>query len=144
MAYVCLKACVLGGVQYGQGDSIPAEAVLPARACALQRMGYLTEASESPHTGLEEMKGIPETPIIVPVIYGDDAVDVPAMPEDIRTVFSILQKNADDAVKSIEAVEREEVLVLLRTADGRKTVKAAADARAKALGFAEEEEPGDA
>lgn len=150
MAYICLKACVLGGVQYGQGDSVPEEAVLPTRATALQRMGYLAE--QTPQTGYvemettpdTEMEGIPDTPILVPVVFSDGSADLPMWPEDIRTVFCILQKNAEDASKAIAAVEREETLMLLHAADSRKTVKAAAAARAKALGFAREEaETGD-
>lgn len=141
MAFICLKACALGGIQYGQGDSVPEEAVLPARARALQRMGYLAE--QPPQTGVERNPPT-DTPILVSVVFGEETGDLLIWPEDIRTVFCILQKNAEDATKAIAAVERDGTLMLLHAADSRKTVKAAAAARAKALGFAwEKEEPGD-
>ena len=51
---------------------------------------------------------------------------VPAIPEEIQQVFSIMQLNAEDGARAIADVRSENVLILLHAADSRKTVKNAA------------------
>lgn len=43
--YICLKPVTLYGVQYGPGDVIPSEAVLPTRIRALKNQGVIIESS---------------------------------------------------------------------------------------------------
>lgn len=58
---------------------------------------------------------------------------IPATPEEIQQVFSIMQMNAEDGSKEIAGVTSENVLVLLHAADSRKTIKNAAKDRADKL-----------
>lgn len=58
---------------------------------------------------------------------------VPATPEEIQQVFSIMQMTAEDGTKAITEVKSENVLILLHAADSRKTVKEAAKKRADTL-----------
>lgn len=43
-AYIALKPCRFGSVDYRQGDTIPDGTVLPQRAVAMARMGYIAPA----------------------------------------------------------------------------------------------------
>jgi len=58
---------------------------------------------------------------------------IPATPEEIQQVFSIMQMNAEDGSKEIAGVTSENVLVLLHAADSRKTIKNAAKEQAGKL-----------
>ena len=76
-----------------------------------------------------------EGTMIIPV-KGDSAGDseqqtaVPATPEEIQQVFSIMQMNATDGAEAIAGVKSENVLILLHAADTRKTIKDAAKKQA--------------
>ncbi len=58
---------------------------------------------------------------------------IPATPEEIQKVFSIMQMNAEDGAKEIAGVTSDNVLVLLHAADSRKTIKNAAKEQAGKL-----------
>ena len=54
-AFTALKPCRFGSVDYGKGDIIPDGAVLPQRALAMTRMGYIAPAPlESVHKDGQE------------------------------------------------------------------------------------------
>lgn len=55
---------------------------------------------------------------------------VPATPEEIQQVFSIMQMNATEGAEAIAGVKSENVLILLHAADTRKTIKDAAKKQA--------------
>lgn len=55
---------------------------------------------------------------------------VPATPEEIQRVFSIMQMNATEGAEAIAGVKSENVLILLHAADTRKTIKDAAKKQA--------------
>lgn len=55
---------------------------------------------------------------------------IPATPEEIQQVFSIMQMNATDGAEAIAGVKSENVLILLHAADTRKTIKDAAKKQA--------------
>lgn len=55
---------------------------------------------------------------------------IPARPEEIRQVFSIMQMNATEGAEAIAGVKSENVLILLHAADTRKTIKDAAKKQA--------------
>lgn len=58
---------------------------------------------------------------------------VPVTLEELQTVFSIMQLNADEGSKAIAEVKEENVLVLIHAADSRKTIKEAAKKQADNL-----------
>lgn len=55
---------------------------------------------------------------------------VPATPEEIQQVFSIMQMNATEGAEAIARVKSENILILLHAADTRKTIKDAAKKQA--------------
>ncbi|MEH2960079.1 hypothetical protein [Candidatus Merdisoma sp. JLR.KK006] len=79
-----------------------------------------------------------EGTVIIPV-KGDSDGDneqqtaVPATPEEIQQIFSIMQMNATDGAEAIAGVKSENVLILLHASDSRKTIKNAAKERADQL-----------
>ena len=76
-----------------------------------------------------------EGTVIIPVKGSSDEDNeqrtvVPATPEEIQQVFSIMQMNATDGAEAIARVKSENVLVLLHAADTRKTIRDAAKKQA--------------
>lgn len=58
---------------------------------------------------------------------------IPATPDEIQQVFSIMQMNTDEGPKAIAEVQSENVLIVLHAADSRKTIKEAAKKQADNL-----------
>ncbi len=53
----------------------------------------------------------------------EQVMSIPATPEEIQHVFSIMQMNATEGAEAIAGVKSENVLILLHAADTRKTIK---------------------
>ncbi len=79
--------------------------------------------------------GIPpadDPPLItIPITIDDGVLEVTAPVESIVAAIRNLQLTAEESVKAIETMTDEMALILIHALDGRKTVKAAAEARAK-------------
>ena len=58
---------------------------------------------------------------------------IPAKPEEIQQVFSIMQMNAEEGAKVISDISNENVLILLHAVDSRSTIKNAAKKQATKL-----------
>lgn len=71
--------------------------------------------------------------IIVPLARDGGVLEVPADPESIVTFVQNLQLTAEESTKAIESMTDDTALILIHALDGRKTVKAAAQARAAIL-----------
>ena len=145
--YIALKTITLSGVEYAEGSIIPADAVLPSRVPAListKRIAVLNEDTpKAPETPQETF--LTPAPIVLPITSKNGVLELMATPEDIIEAVVILQLNAEDAVKAIADISRDEILILIDTLESRKTVKTAVAARAEALNKTEEEqETGDA
>lgn len=80
--------------------------------------------------------------IIIPLARDGGVLDVPADPESIVTFVQSLQLTAEESTKAIETMTDDTALILIHALDGRKTVKAAAQARAAALETSNEAVPG--
>ena len=63
----------------------------------------------------------------------EQIMTVPAKPEEIQQVFSILQMSVEEGAKVIAEVTNENVLILLHAADSRKTIKNATKEKADKL-----------
>ena len=93
-----------------------------------QAAGMFKEYGEGAYDGIVQVTIMGETS------GGNGQVTViPATPEDIQQVFSIMQMNAEDGAKEIASVKSGNVLVLLHAADSRKTIKNAAKEQAGKL-----------
>lgn len=84
---------------------------------------------------LQEEGFLSEGTVIIPVKGGSDGDNeqhtvVPATPEEIQRVFSIMQMNTTDGAEAIYEVKSENVLILLHATDTRKTIKDAAKKQA--------------
>lgn len=133
--YIALKPITLSGVDYAAGDSIPADAVLPSRVPALIRTKSIArinehpaEAQETPQNDANDFGGVN-----LPIQTENGVLELPASGEDIVKAVELLQMNADDAIQAIKEIESDSVLIIMDACDSRKTVKAAAKARAKEL-----------
>lgn len=89
----------------------------------------------------DELKGRLESPeehttpveIIIPLTRDGGVLEVPASPDTIVMVMCNLQLTAEESTRTIETMTDETALILIHALDGRKTVKTAAEARAKKL-----------
>lgn len=71
--------------------------------------------------------------IIIPLTKDGGVLEVPTDPDTIVAVMCNLQLTAEESTRTIETMTDETALILIHALDGRKTVKTAAEARAKKL-----------
>lgn len=133
--YIALKDLNLSGVRYMTGEDIPQEAVVPSRAAALIRSGYIAryEDNSGCHgAGADHVKDIP-------VHLKKSGEDIVLRPDEAEIVFVILQENAEDAAVTLAEQDSRNVLEVVRELDSRKGVRAAAEAFLKGLDNSAEE-----
>lgn len=114
-----------------QVDKMVAEAVDEAVNNTVLEMEQKQKELQEAAGVLQEEGLLSEGTVIIPVRRGSDGDNeqqtaVPATPEEIQQVFSIMQMNATDGAEAIAGVKSESVLILLHAADTRKTIKDAA------------------
>lgn len=122
MQYLCEKQLTAGGVIYRPGELIPDGVILPGRSGKLIGSGHLSEVN------LKTKPGASEGTVPISVKSASDGENaqiavIPAKPEEIQQVFSILQMSAEDGSKAVLDIKSENVLILLHAADSRKTIK---------------------
>lgn len=128
MKLIAKMPCSFGGKRFYIGDEIPAELV--QEPVTQEKYGVLTiindAAAPAEHGGEAAM-----VHLVIPGKDGDVALDL--TPESIQSVMDVLTANADDAVELVKQITSDDILFLVNAADSRKTVQAAAKARAQAL-----------
>ena len=123
------RPCNFSGQNFFIGDEIPAEFVLNPEA--QEKMGVLVIGTGAPETA-DLPKEEPSTiAIMIPAGEGDVRLDI--SPAAIQDVFRVLIGNATNAEEIIAQMTEGQALLLLNLSDNRKTIKAAAEARAKEL-----------
>ena len=132
-----LLLLVLGGelLQMLVGAEMVAEAVDEAVNNTVLEMEQKQKELQEAAGVLQEEGFLFEGTVIIPVKGGSDGDNeqqtaVPASPEEIQQVFSIMQMNATEGAEAITGVKSENVLILLHAADTRKTIKDAAKKQA--------------
>lgn len=133
MSYICLKALFLGGVTYQPGEVIPDGAVLPSRVRSLTSCGYIMEQTDEPAAEAAASTGETSGGVLYVPIKGDDELTVPIPADGAAFIFALQQSTADEAAAMLQDVEDENVLILIHATDSRKSVRAAAKARAASL-----------
>ena len=136
MAYTALKPCNFAGQNYRIGEPIPEAVLLPGAIPGLIRMGVIAASDDSqpaggttgPTEGAERTEAVT---IHVPVDEGTLELTVTA--EALQDIFTALCGNVSEADKIVKRMTDTDALVLLSLADNRKSIKAAAEERAKAL-----------
>lgn len=121
--YIAMKPCSFGSKHnYLIGDKIPDGVVAPDAVKRLTKMGIIVEV---------------EVPNVVTMEVKADGMTVKLTQEDLQAVMDVLTANADDAAALIKTIDGMDILFLINAADSRKTVQAAAKARAQDLAEAE-------
>lgn len=131
MKLIAKKPCSFGGKRFYVGDKIPLNLVLdPA---AQEKMGVLAIVKED--TAVNPDGSFPvEWNFSLIIKQGDGgAMMLDFDLEGMTGALSALISKPDDAVAIIEEMTCNDALIYLHMADNRKTVKAAAEARAKSL-----------
>ena len=144
MKLVANKPCTLSGKRYFIGEEIPAEAVTDP--VALEKMGVLTVIRDGiPVETLEEcVASVGEVFFKIEIVKGDKGFDLDVTEPQIQDAVKTMQMNADTAIAHIRGdVEDNTTLIVINALDSRKTVKEAAELKAKAL-IKQEESTGDA
>ena len=108
-----------------QVEAMIAEAMDEAEKKRADQLAELQEhVAELEKMGPGEYDGA--IPISVKGESDEQQTAVPATPEEIQQVFSIMQMNATEGTEAIAGVKSENILILLHAADTRKTIKDAA------------------
>lgn len=136
--FICRKPMTLSGRCFTYGEEIPDGLILPTRALALMRSGYIVEEKESVqgNTSAENSPFQPvkeSTPYHLPLTTEKGVLDVEIKPYSMITALTIMQKNVEDAAKDIALLEDMDALILLNAADSRKGIQKAAEERAAQL-----------
>lgn len=133
MKLIAKKPCSFGGERFYIGDEIPVELVQNPKT--QEKYGKLAIVNdEAIPAVLDSTEPGGDATVVRLVIHGKDgdvALDLP--PESIQTVMDVLTANAEDAAELIKQFTSDDLLFLVNAADSRKTVQAAAKARAQAL-----------
>lgn len=131
MAYIAKRPCRFMGNEFKIGDVVPEEFILPGNAHNLVKMGTIADAGDGDYD-----------PEYISVIVHADEGDIPLTisPEGIQAIFDVLGSNATDAKTIVEKMDEGDALILLHVSDSRKSVKEAAEARAKALNSESEDQ----
>lgn len=135
MAYIALKPCTFAGQKFKIGDSIPGDVLLPGAIKNLVKMEIIASTD-----GKVATMPVPNGPIAVTARAEGGNMDLQLTDIGLQQIFDALTANVEGAEKIVETMTDEDALILLHMCDSRKGVKAAAEARAKALEAPEEEE----
>lgn len=133
--FICQKPITLSGRNFTYGEVIPDGLVLPTRALALLRSGYIAEAG----VPVPEAQIPPSQPpnggtlIKLPLITGKGTLEAEMGTQSMVTALTIMQKNVEDAGKDIAALEDMDALIILNAADSRKGIQKASEERAVQL-----------
>lgn len=131
MKLIARQPCNFGGKRFYIGDEIPAEHVLNPQA--QEKLGILAIVQDAPAPAVAPLDIVTVT---VRTEEGGMSLDVTA--DGIQSVFDALAGTVDEAKAVIEQMTDTDALILLHTADSRKSVQAAAKERAKELNEGEQ------
>lgn len=126
MTYIALKPCRFAGQDFRIGDTVPGALVLQGQAENLVKMKILARAES-------ETIVIPSPVLSISVNVDGSDLRLEPSEEGIQDVFSVLTSQAADAEAIVKKMDDSDALILLHMSDSRKTIKAAAEKRAKEI-----------
>ena len=132
MKLIARQPCSFGGKKFYIGDEVPEELVLDAKAQEKKNVITICEERKSEATILHK----PDITVTVHAKDGDMPVELTG--EGLQAVFDVLNGTAEEAPAIIEEMTDGDALILLHVTDKRKSVKDAAEARAKELAAGEQ------
>ena len=136
MRIIARKPCCFGGKKFYAGDEIPNKLV--ASPGYLEKQGYVTIVGEdgapiAPPTRTEikfrEVDGV----TINAADPNGGTLSLKVSKESLQTIFDILGAKAAEAEGMVNTLDEDDALVLLHLYAPRKSIKDAAEARAKVL-----------
>lgn len=127
MAYIALKPCKFAGQRFKINDAVPGELIHPGAAKNLVKMQILALADGLDGAPVKTAGNISAHKITV----GDMSLELTS--EGLQHVFDALTSNVEGAEKVVGEMTDGDALILLHMSDGRKSIKAAAEAKAKEL-----------
>ena len=133
MKLIAKKPCSFGGEKFYIGDEIPVEYVINPKV--QEQMGVLAiiDGDTADIPAPVNRIVIPDVTMSILVHTENGDMELEPTDEGIQDIFTVLIGTASEAEAVINEMTNEDALILLHMADSRKTVKAAAEARAKAL-----------
>ena len=133
MKLIAKRPCSFGGKRFFVGDEIPCEYV--ADPAMQEKMGVLMQIDTPEGAAPEETAPADEqrnaVVITIPTESGGRVLALTV--EGIQAVVDVMTRNATDAEPIIEQMHDGETLALLYALDSRKSIKAAAEIRAKSI-----------
>ena len=132
MRLIARQPCSFGGMKFYIGDEVPAELVLDAKA--QEKKGVLA-ISEETKLGVTYLPA-PAITVNVHAKEGDMPVELTG--DGLQAVFDVLNGTSDEAASIIGEMTDGDALILLHVTDKRRSVKDAAEARAKELNAGEQ------
>lgn len=136
MELIAKIPCSFGGKKFFIGDTIPEEMVLDPKAQEKRGVLVRVDAQGQPQSNPQPV-GDKNIPILVQVDEGELSLEITK--DGMQAIFSVLTGKADVAEPVIGQMTDGDALMLLHMAESRKAVRAAVEARAKALAEAGEQ-----
>lgn len=136
MKLIAKQPCSFGGKRFYIGDEIPVELVMEPKT--QEKYGKLVIVNDEAVTAAMDPGAPGGDFTVVHLVISGREMDLD--PESIQAVMNVLTANADEAEKLVKQINSDDILFLLNAADSRKTIQAAAKARAQALMEAQEGE----
>lgn len=132
--FIALKPCKFAGQNFLAGESIPEELVDARAVRRLKKQRVLMVVDEQK----EEQKEVVIVPagkqlFAVPILADGGELSVELEPEELKTLFMVLQNNADKAGKLVAEQVNKDLLLCIHALDNRKSVQNAAKDKATAL-----------
>lgn len=125
MKLIAKQPCSFGGKRFYIGDEIPLALVKEPKT--QEKYGILAIVDE----GEQAMEPADSVEIIIRAKEGDMPLNLTK--GGLQAAVDVLTGTTDDAEPIIKAMSDGDALILIHLIDNRKTVKAAAEARAKEL-----------
>lgn len=125
MAYIALKPCRFAGQAFKIGETIPDSVLHAGNVENLVKMGVIASSNGTAPTGTST------APTSVKISAGDMMLEISK--NSLQRIFDALTANVENAEKIVNKMTDGDALILLHMSDSRKSIKAAAEARAKVL-----------
>lgn len=129
MTYVALKPCRFAGQNFRIGDNIPGELIHQGQADNLVKMQLIAKADSE----AKETIVIPAPAFSIAVNVEEGVMHLEPSEEGVQAIFSVLTSKTAEAEEIVKTMTDADALILLHMSDGRKTIRAAAETRAKEL-----------
>lgn len=131
MKLIANKPCSFGGKRFYIGDEIPAEYVLNPKE--QEKLGNLTVVNDGGQAAPAAVPGVSSDAMELVVHAKEGDMPLNVSKDGIQAVVDAVTGTSDEAVAIVKAMTDGDALILLHMIDNRKTVKAAAEARAQEL-----------